>query len=75
MNARAVNSMEISHLQYADDTLIFCDADKDQLTMLRVIFILFEATSGLNINWNKSDIFPVNEVTDIHNLAGFLGGR
>lgn len=31
--------------------------------------------SGLYINWNKSFLYPVNEVADIHNLANILGGR
>lgn len=30
----------MSHPQYADDTLIFCDADRDQLRHLRVILVL-----------------------------------
>ncbi|KAK6796557.1 hypothetical protein RDI58_004258 [Solanum bulbocastanum] len=67
--------LEITHLQYADDTLIFCDANKEQLRMLRVIFILFEAVSGLHINWNKSFLYPVNVVPDLSSLAGTLGGR
>ncbi|WMV31952.1 hypothetical protein MTR67_025337 [Solanum verrucosum] len=67
--------LEITHLQYADDTLIFCDANKEQLRMLRVIFILFEAVSGLHINWNKSFLFPVNVVPDLSSLARTLGGR
>ncbi|XP_059284805.1 uncharacterized protein LOC132038094 isoform X2 [Lycium ferocissimum] len=69
------DNLEISHLQYADDTLIVCDADIEQLKILRVIFILFEAISGLHINWNKSFLYPVNEVTNINMLAGILGGK
>ena len=41
---------EITHLQYVDDTLVFCDANRNQLMVLRVIFVLFEAISGLHIN-------------------------
>lgn len=58
-------SLAISHLQYADDTLIFCDADISQLKFLRIILKLFEATSSLHINWGKSFIYPVNEVPRI----------
>ena len=67
--------METTHLQYVDDTLVFCDANRNQLMVLRVIFVLFEAISGLHINWEKSFLYPVNEVTNLISLAGTLGGR
>lgn len=35
----------LTHLQYADDTLIFCGADEQQLRYLRVILVLFEGIS------------------------------
>ncbi|WMV11476.1 hypothetical protein MTR67_004861 [Solanum verrucosum] len=67
--------VSISHLQYADDTLVFCDAESEQLKHLRAIFIMFEAISGLHINWGKSFIYPVNEVPQISLLANILGGK
>lgn len=39
------DSLEITHLQYADGTLIFCDTEEQQLKYLRVILILFEGMS------------------------------
>ncbi|XP_019253814.1 PREDICTED: uncharacterized protein LOC109232500 [Nicotiana attenuata] len=69
VNSRILESMEVSHLQYADDTLVFCDADRDQVLLLRVIFTLSEAISGLHINWNKSFIYPVNVVMEINSLV------
>ncbi|OIT06900.1 clip-associated protein [Nicotiana attenuata] len=67
--------LEITHLQYADDTLIFCGTEESQVKYLRIILILFEAVSGLHINWRKSQIFPVNEVPNIQMLANILGGE
>lgn len=61
-NASSV--MEITHLLYADDSLIFCDAKEEQVTHLRLILTVYEAISGLHVNWSKSLIFTVNEVTD-----------
>lgn len=69
------SELEISHLQYFDDIVVFCDADSEQVTILRVIFILFEAASGLHINWIKSFIFPVNKVNQIQSLTDILGGK
>ncbi|WMV51890.1 hypothetical protein MTR67_045275 [Solanum verrucosum] len=40
--------MELTHLLYADDTIVFCEAN--------------EACSGLKVNWRKSSILPVKEV-------------
>lgn len=54
---------------------MFCEAVKEQLKYLRVIFVLFEAVSGLHMNWGKSFVYPVNEVPDINSLADILGGK
>lgn len=64
----------MTHLQYADDTLIFCDAEIGQLRYLRVILVLFEGMTGLHINWGKSLLYPINEVTNMDQLAAVLGG-
>ena len=63
----------ISHLLYADDTLLFCGASKDQLKFLSWILMWFEALSGLKINLNKSEIFPVGSVENVSDLAVELG--
>lgn len=31
--------------------------------------IVFEAMSGLPVNWRKIQLYPVNEVTDLHRLT------
>jgi len=71
----AGNNLEITHLQYADDTLVFCDAEREQFLILRTIFIMFEVVSGLHINWGKSYIYPINEVVQIEDLAITLGDK
>ena len=63
----------ISHLLYADDTLIFCEANKDQLKYLSWILMWFEALSGLKINLNKSEIIPIGPVDNVEELAKELG--
>lgn len=72
---KQAHGINIYEMQYADDTLVFCEADREQLKVLRVIFILFEVTSGLRINWYKSFIYPVNEVMELQSLADILGGK
>ena len=63
----------ISHLLYADDTLLFCGASKDQLKFLSWLLMWFEALSGLRINLNKSEIIPVGSVENVQDLAFELG--
>jgi hypothetical protein len=52
----------VCHLLFADDTLIFWDADLAHIFNLRLLFTWFEAISGLKINFNKSEMVPVGNV-------------
>lgn len=63
----------VSHLLLADDTLIFCGAEQDQIRYLKLILIIFEIISGLHINFQKSVICPVNAVENVQRLAETLG--
>ena len=63
----------VSHLLYADDSLLFCGASKDQLKYLSWLLMWFEALSGLRINLNKSEIIPVGSVENVQDLASELG--
>ena len=65
----------ISHLLFADDTMVMCDADPEQLMYLRLVMTRFEATTGLRVNMAKSEIVPVGEVENIRVLADILSCR
>ena len=65
--------LSISDLLYADDTLLFCEADIDQLKFISWILMWFEAMSGLKINLFKSEITPIGHVTKLVELASKLG--
>ena len=67
------NFLSISHLLFADDTLILCGADSDQLWHLKGVFVWFQAASGLKINLSKSELVPVGNVPDVEGLAAVLG--
>jgi exonuclease III len=46
----------ITHLQYADDTIIMIQDDDVQLANLKFILLCFEDMSGLKINYHKSEV-------------------
>ena len=62
----------ISHLLFADDTMVMCDADAVQLMYLRLSMTCFEATIGLKVNLAKSEIVPVGDVENLQVLADIL---
>jgi hypothetical protein len=64
--------LEISHLLFADDTLIMCDADVDQIHKLDHILLCFEAISGLK-NLKKFELVAVGKVPYIEGLTNILG--
>jgi hypothetical protein len=70
-----IPGLRVSHFLFADDTLIFCDAEEEQLRNLRCLFLCFEAASGLKINLSKSEIVPIGEVQNIELLASIFDCR
>jgi hypothetical protein len=49
----------ISHLQYADDTVLLLDYDEESFAAVKFLLYCFEAMSGLKINYQKSEVFGV----------------
>ena len=75
VRGRSGEGILISHLLFADDTLVFCEESEDQMTYLSWLLMWFEACSGLRINLEKSELIPGGRVDDIEDLALEFGYR
>jgi hypothetical protein len=47
-------------IQYADNTLLIMEACPQQLFVLKAILNTFAASTGLKVNYSKSNMFPIN---------------
>lgn len=48
---------KISHIQFADDIIIFCEPSEVKILNIRRILRGFQAAAGLKVNFNKSRLF------------------
>ncbi|XP_028101439.1 uncharacterized protein LOC114300778 [Camellia sinensis] len=53
------NQAQLSHLQFANDSLLFCEAALSEVLSLKRILRCFEVASGLKINYHKSLVYGV----------------
>ena len=60
---------------FADDTILFCDADEEQILYIQMLLLCFQAVTRLKVNVLKSEMVPIGEVPNIHVLAELLGCR
>jgi hypothetical protein len=73
VGSRGHNRVEVSHLLFADDTLVFCGADDSQIRYMGALLVCFEAVSGLKVNLSKSALILVGSLVEVDQLAGGLG--
>ncbi|KAG5580719.1 hypothetical protein H5410_051346 [Solanum commersonii] len=73
MNDR--RGLAISHLQYADDTLIFCDAREMPTKVFKNHLDIVRSHLRITHQLGESFIYPINKVPNINALANILGGR
>lgn len=54
------SNLEVSHLQYVDDTLIFVKPSVEALWTIKAILRVFELSLGLGVNFHKSSLIRIN---------------
>ncbi|GMI95171.1 hypothetical protein HRI_003186400 [Hibiscus trionum] len=50
----------VTHLQFADDLLIFCGGSESQVKNVKRVLCVLELASGLKLNLKKSKVFGIN---------------
>jgi len=67
---KLINSLEIRNkkvkvnmLQYADDTLFFCEANIKSVFNIKEALNCFELSSGIKVNFLKSNDLGIDQVT------------
>jgi hypothetical protein len=75
VGSRLDKVMVVSHLLFADDTLIFYEPKVEQIQHLRCLLLCFEAVSGLKINLSKLMIVPIGAVGNLKILSNIRGCR
>jgi len=65
--------LEISHLLFADDAIIFYDNDCEQIINLQCILDGLGAIFGLRVNLSRSSILAMGEVQNASAIASILG--
>ena len=73
IRGRVGDEVQITHLLFANDTLVFCEATTEQMSSLCWILMWFKAISGLKINLDKRKNFPVGRADNVEELALELG--
>ena len=61
----------VLHLLFADDMILFCDANEEQILHVWML-LCFQAVTGLKVNALKSEMVPIGEVPNVHVLAEIL---
>lgn len=61
--------LTVSHLLFANDTLLFCGVDLNQIKTLKALLPCFEVAS---VNFNKSKLVQVDSVHNIRQMANIL---
>ncbi|GKV32323.1 hypothetical protein SLEP1_g40939 [Rubroshorea leprosula] len=54
------NEMKWSHIQFADDTILFGKAEEENIWVAKSIMKTFELVSGLKINFGKSQLMGIS---------------
>lgn len=65
--------LTVPFIQFADDSLFLMKADEEGIKNLKCILLIMEVATSLKVNWSKSALSPVRDVSGIEVMADILG--
>ncbi|XP_028121753.1 uncharacterized protein LOC114318966 [Camellia sinensis] len=66
--------IEVTHLQFADDTIFFSSKEENKVGCLLQVLRIFEIVSGLKVNLSKSSVVGINlNDSYVRRVADMLG--
>lgn len=69
------SEINVSHLRFADDTLIFPDAKEETVENLVMILQVYEAITGLRVNLEKSTIISIGADNIVQDLTKVMHSK
>ena len=66
------NDVSIFLLLFTDDSILFCDADPQQMMYIRLVLTYFEVVTGLRVSMSKSEMVPVGDVPNLSILVDIM---
>ncbi|KAL4297438.1 hypothetical protein GQ457_12G004390 [Hibiscus cannabinus] len=67
------SDLRLTHIQFADDLMVFVEARRESVINLMRLFKIFEVVSGLKLNLDKTKLFGVNvDENIIHEWANTI---
>ncbi|KAE8655416.1 hypothetical protein F3Y22_tig00117027pilonHSYRG00012 [Hibiscus syriacus] len=58
------SNVVVSHIQFADDLILFSEANEDKILNLFRVMRIFEVVAGLKLNLQKTKLFGINVVDE-----------
>ena len=55
-NGRPSGGVCVLHLLFADDTILFCNADEEQILHVQMLLLCFKAVTGLKVNADRKSV-------------------
>ena len=65
LGTRGHNRVEVFHILFADDTLVFYGVDASQISYMGAFLVCFKVVFGLKVNLTKSALISVVSLDDV----------